>query len=218
MAAARGLISRPSNWCGSTVTPSSFEQPTGPRRAIERVEHFAFEALQVLQRDVEEIAASRRRDRARAPAEAMVKIAQLGDGLVVLAFLGQRQRGGLRVGPVVAQRLDDGGQHQPFDIGARRVVRAELVAFGGSSARSSSVPKMAGSTWRQSARAASISRSIWSRSSGRASGSVNSSPLKRSTSCAARRRNRRCPSPATGGEHAAWNSVRMSRGLAPAGR
>ena len=38
---------------------------------------------------------------------------------------------GLHVAPVRAQRLDDGRHHQPLDIGARRVVRAELAALVG---------------------------------------------------------------------------------------
>ncbi len=46
-------------------------------------------------------------------------------------FVRQHQGGGLGVGPVGAQRLDDGGQHQPLNIGARRVVGAKSVALGG---------------------------------------------------------------------------------------
>ena len=33
--------------------------------------------------------------------------------------------------PFVAQRFDDGGQHEAFDISARRVMRAQLMAFDG---------------------------------------------------------------------------------------
>ena len=52
-------------------------------------------------------------------------------GLVGLAFVGEEQRGGLDVGPLVAQRLDDGGQDEPLDVGAGRVVGAQPVALGG---------------------------------------------------------------------------------------
>jgi hypothetical protein len=48
-----------------------------------------------------------------------------------LPFVRQHQRGGLDMAPALAQRLDDRRQHQPLDIGARRVVRAERMALGG---------------------------------------------------------------------------------------
>ena len=64
----------------------------------------------------------------------MVKLLELGARLrhfVVSRFArqlsrlaGQQHGSGLRVGPVGAQRLDHGGQHQALNIGARRVVRA----------------------------------------------------------------------------------------------
>ncbi len=50
---------------------------------------------------------------------------------VELAFVGEQQRGGLHVAPLLAQRLDDGGQDEAFDVGARRVVGAERVALAG---------------------------------------------------------------------------------------
>ncbi|MNL62734.1 hypothetical protein D3C87_1867840 [compost metagenome] len=46
-------------------------------------------------------------------------------------FVGQHQGGGLGVGPVGAQGLDHGGQHQTFDVGAGGVVGAQGVALGG---------------------------------------------------------------------------------------
>ena len=51
---------------------------------------------------------------------------------LALACLGQRcSAAALRIAPLGAQRLDHGGQHQPLDVGARRVVGAERVALGG---------------------------------------------------------------------------------------
>ena len=46
-----------------------------------------------------------------------------------LAFVGEQQGGGLGVVPASAQRLDDGGQDEAVDVGARGVVGAEVVAF-----------------------------------------------------------------------------------------
>ncbi len=80
---------------------------------------------------------------------------------------------GLHIAPAPVQRLDHRGQHQPLDRGARRSC--------GSSARSSKVPKRAGSTSVQSAFAPSISRVITARGSTIAptAGGLNSLPLKR---------------------------------------
>jgi hypothetical protein len=108
----------------------------------ELVEHLALEALQVLQRDVEKVAAAAGGVEHAHAAQLVVKALQLGARLVELGLalpgvvqgLGlarQQQGGGACVGPVLAQRLDDGGQHQALDVGARRVVGAELVALGG---------------------------------------------------------------------------------------
>ena len=44
-----------------------------------------------------------------------------------LAPFGQQQRGGLHRLPLGPQRLDDGRQHQPLDVGARGEVCAQLV-------------------------------------------------------------------------------------------
>ena len=43
----------------------------------------------------------------------------------------QHQRCGPGVGPVGAQWFHHGGQHEPFDVGARGVVRAQRVPLGG---------------------------------------------------------------------------------------
>ena len=57
----------------------------------------------------------------------MVELADLGHRLLGLALLPVGQRGGLYLRPFGAQRLDDGRQHQTFDVGARRVVGSEFV-------------------------------------------------------------------------------------------
>ena len=51
--------------------------------------------------------------------------------LLGLALLGEGDGGGVDGVPLVAQRLDDGGQDEALDIGARGVVGAELVALAG---------------------------------------------------------------------------------------
>ena len=53
------------------------------------------------------------------------------DGLRVLALLVQGEGRAVHRGPLLAQGLDDGGQDQPFHIGPRGVVGAELVALLG---------------------------------------------------------------------------------------
>ena len=94
---------------------------------IECVEHFAFEAFQVFEGDIEEIARAAGRIEHVQRAQAMVKTAQHADRLLLLAFGGQGEGGGLGIAPLGAQRFDHGRQHEALDIGARRVVRAELV-------------------------------------------------------------------------------------------
>jgi hypothetical protein len=93
------------------------------------VQHFAFQPLQVFQRDVQEVAAAAGRVEYADVAQLMVKAADFGACGVDLAFARQRERGRLNIGPLHAQRLDDGGQHEALDIAARRVVGAERVAF-----------------------------------------------------------------------------------------
>ena len=87
----------------------------------------------MLQRDVEKVSAAAGGVEHGRRAEFLEEAAHERDRTarrVDLAFVGQQQRGGLDVGPVFAQRRDDRGQHETFDVCARRVVRAESVAFG----------------------------------------------------------------------------------------
>ena len=51
--------------------------------------------------------------------------------LLEVARPGVGEGGGADAFPLGAQRLDDGGQHQAFDVGAGREVGAQLVAFAG---------------------------------------------------------------------------------------
>ena len=100
MAAARGLISRPRNWCGSTVRPSASRRCWASPAAVERIEHLAFEALQVFERDVEEIAGAAGRVEHAHLAQAVMESVDLGPRGIELAFVGEQQRGGLDVAPV----------------------------------------------------------------------------------------------------------------------
>ncbi len=106
-----------------------FEQGLAVADVVQLVEHFAFEALQVFQRDVEEVAAAAGRIEHAQGTQLVVEGAQLGDGLFLFALSGEQHGGALHVGPALAQRLDHGGLHQAVDVGARRVVRAQRVAL-----------------------------------------------------------------------------------------
>ena len=49
----------------------------------------------------------------------------------LIGFVGLNQtcRRRLHTRPISTQRFDDGGQYQPFDIGTRGIMRAQLGAF-----------------------------------------------------------------------------------------
>jgi len=93
--------------------------------------------------------------------------------------------------PLLARGLDHRRQYQPLDVGARRVVGPSLCRSRGSRARSSRVPKIAGSTSDQLLSPASISNWLPGRSnrvcrgrSSRWSPTVQgSSPLNSSSTC-----------------------------------
>ena len=92
------------------------------------------------ERFIQKISAATGRVQHVGSAQLVVELADFGAGFLKLSFGGlagefsgfarQHPRGGLGAEPVGAQRLDHGGQHQPFDIGTRRVVRAEGMALG----------------------------------------------------------------------------------------
>ena len=98
---------------------------------MEQVEHLAFEALEVIEGDVQKVAAAAGGVEHPQLAQLAVEAAHLFDGLLALALLLVGQRGHLHLAPLGPQGLDDGGQHQPLDVGARGVVGAELVALAG---------------------------------------------------------------------------------------
>ncbi len=84
-------------------------------------------------------------------AQLVVERFEFLDRAFAVARLAQRTIAAVRDGvPFRAKRLDDRRHHQPLDVGPRRVVGAQLVPLDRVRARSSSVPKIAGSTSRQS--------------------------------------------------------------------
>ncbi|OIQ72724.1 hypothetical protein GALL_456460 [mine drainage metagenome] len=107
----------------------------------ELVNHLCLQPFEVLQRHIQKVAAATGRVKHPHAAQRVVKdfdlLARLGQfgqcrlALQFSRFMCQHQRGGLGVGPFSTQGLDHGGQHQPLDIGPRRVVRTQRVALGG---------------------------------------------------------------------------------------
>ena len=96
---------------------------------IERIEHLAFEPLHQFQADIEEVAGAAGRIEHAHGAQPVVIIAhrlQRAGGIAPPAQILDR---GLHLLPIGAQRLHDRGDHQAFDIGARRIMRAQLRAF-----------------------------------------------------------------------------------------
>jgi hypothetical protein len=106
-----------------------FETLLGVAELGEGVEDFAFEPLHVFERDVEEVAGAAGGVEDAGGAQFVVPGADEVGSLTELAFVGEQQGGGLGVVPVGAQRLDDGGQDEAVDVGARGVMGAEVVAF-----------------------------------------------------------------------------------------
>ena len=97
--------------------------------AVQGVEHFAFEALQMLQRDVEKITAPARRIKHAHATQAPVKLFDRRRRRHFVTALRLRHRARQHVRPFFSKRLDDRRQHKALDISARRVVRAEFVSF-----------------------------------------------------------------------------------------
>src|ERR1039458_3433272 len=62
-------------------------------------------------------------------AETLTEIGEDSGGRGRLAGALQSEGGGLRVAPVLPERLDDGGDDEALHVGARGVVRAEPVAL-----------------------------------------------------------------------------------------
>ncbi len=86
----------------------------------------------MLERHVEEVARAAGGIEHADAAQLLLERAQSGQrfvGVFLLARRGERERGGSHILPFLAERLDDGGEHEPFDVGARREVRAERVTL-----------------------------------------------------------------------------------------
>ena len=161
----------------------SFENRLRLAETAKHVANFPLQPLHVLHRHVEEVRGAARRVEDGRVAELVQEIADLLSGLGELPAFRQRDGRGLDVGPLLAEGLDDRRQHQPLDIGPGREVAPSLCRSFLSRARSSSVPKIAGSTSRHCFRPASISRPICSSVKGSAVACSKRPPLKRSTDC-----------------------------------
>ena len=91
----------------------------------EGFEDFAFEALEVFEGDVEEVTGAAGGIEDKSVAEFAVELAgglDGGGGVSGVDEVGDSGDGGL---PVLAERFDDGGDDEAFDVGARGVVGAE---------------------------------------------------------------------------------------------
>ncbi len=85
----------------------------------------------MLQRHVEKIPAAAGRVEHAHGAQGAVEVLQCLQGAVEVVLAGQGERGGLGVGPVLAQRFDHRGQDEALDVGPRGVVGTERVALVG---------------------------------------------------------------------------------------
>ena len=100
-------------------------------KAGRHVEDFAFEAFEVFERDVEEVAGPAGWVEDGDFAELVVKPPDLVAGLVKASGLGVDEGGSADGVPFGAEGFDDGREDEAFDVGAGRVVGSELVAFPG---------------------------------------------------------------------------------------
>ncbi len=128
-------------------------------QGVELVQHLALQALEVLQRHIQKVGTAAGRVQHTQGTQPVQKILDLLTRLGPLGTHGgvvavqrgkvffdldfgrvrlqlgglvrQQQGSGLGVGPLGAQGLNHGGQHQALHIGARRVMCAQGVALGG---------------------------------------------------------------------------------------
>ena len=128
MAAARGIDFQPEELVRVNGVGGEFQLEVLAELRGE-IEDFAFQNLEMLQGDVEEVAGAAGGVEHRQAAEPVVEGVDHGAGLLEVAGAGVGDGGGADVFPLGAERFDDGGQHEAFDVGARGEVRAELVAL-----------------------------------------------------------------------------------------
>ena len=91
--------------------------------------NLALQPFHHFQRDIEEVARATGGVQHFGFAQPRVEVADELLCVVRLAVFGQALHGGLHIAPILAQRFDDGGRDEPLHIGARRVMRAQLVAL-----------------------------------------------------------------------------------------
>src|ERR1700691_6025840 len=98
-------------------------------KAFQRIVNLGFKTLKVLQGHIEEIAGATRRVKNLDRAEPVAEICKDGNGVRGFPGALQGERSSLHVGPILAERLDDGGNHEALDICSRRIVRAKGVSL-----------------------------------------------------------------------------------------
>ena len=98
---------------------------------VEEIEDFAFDAFEVFEGDVEEVAGPAGGIEDAEGTELFMKGFEFGDGFFEVAGGGVDDGGGVDGFPVGADGFDDGGEDEAFDVGAGGVVGAEFVAFVG---------------------------------------------------------------------------------------
>ena len=96
---------------------------------LEGVEDFGFEAFEVVEGHVEEIAGAAGGVEDAEFAQAAMESADDIGGFGGFFLTFQREGGGFHGVPLGAEGFDDDGEDEAFDVGARGVVGAELVAF-----------------------------------------------------------------------------------------
>jgi hypothetical protein len=85
----------------------------------------------VFEGDVEEVAGAAGGIEDASATEAAMEVVEYVDGVGEVAGVDELGDGGDDVGPVGAERLDDGRDDEALDVGAGSVVGAELVALVG---------------------------------------------------------------------------------------
>ena len=171
----------PRNWCGSTVWPSrpraACVSPISLRRSVTSPSRrFMAPARR------RGSCRSRRRGRGRGSRRAGGGRRAGWRGPPARCRRRRGEGGGAGVLPVGAEGLDEGGQDEALDVGARGVVGAELVALAGAEGAFEQGAEDGGLDLAPVGVAASMRRASWTLSTGSASVSAKRPPLKRRTS------------------------------------